>query len=958
MLVNYLSTTRSLMVTTLSFALLIFGNLSFAQTVVTETLTSGNSWVVPCGVTDITVEVIGGGGGGGRGGGGCAAGGGGSGAYTTVTVSVVAGQTFFYSIGSGGPGATAAPGVGGAGGQTTFTDGATLILTADGGLGGAVGGNGGGCSGGAPGNGGPNANGGSSNSNGNNGIAGETNGAGIGGKGGSSPNFPGVGGVGSPSGIDGSPGYSPGGGGGGGGVKNGSYTPNGGNGGSGAIILTYVSSVNQADAGPDQQSCVAMTMDASVPSPGWTGQWALVSGSANIVAPNDPTSNIGMVPNGTCPVLTWTLSSAGCPDFVDTIIVCNPVKCNDAPCGAISIPVTSGSCSWSTFSNFGATSSGVMPEPGCGNYTGNDLWFSAVVPANGILTVQAQDQAGVGGVLLPGIALYTGSDCGNLEHAGCNYSAISTTPAEITYLGTPGETVYIRYWNIHDYVGNFQICASTTSSFTGGIDPGMNTLTCGTAANFFDPGGNPGNYPNNSGGTYTICPDTPGQYIQIDFTSGFFNVEPGYDKMTILDGGVGTDALIGQWDGTNSPGIITSSAADGCLTVLWQCDQIGTRAGWWAKVRCSPNPGTHDTICSATNCTGGCGQWVCGDGLYDTTNDGNGVEDLAVNTSGCFTSSGEIASKWFYFTALNSGTVEFSFDGPNGQDYNFAVWGPSTNGVPPCPMGNENSPLRCSQGDIQGHTNPVGLSAVLGAGDYYEGVEGDGWVDALRVQAGETYAMILNIYQNGNPQPVIDMTIGGSADLDCAPVYLSASIIDFQGVNMGDENYLSWVSRSQYNNAKFLIERSSDGDNWEIVGEVEGAGTSQASKYYTLTDNFPHLPVTFYRIAQVDYDGKTRYHQEVISVTSEKPIGDDFVSAIYPNPTEGNASFVYNGTKLANITVQVRNELGQLVTVQEFNNVYPEIPQTLNCDRLSIGMYQVTFIEGDHVYTQKLSVIR
>lgn len=942
-----------------SIAAVMLSIISWGQTNVVETLTSGTSWTVPCGVTEITVEVIGGGGGGGRGGGGCAGGGGGSGAYTSITIPVVANQVFNYTIGAPGPGASSAPGVGFPGGTTTFTDGGALNLSASGGFGGNVGGNGGGCSGGPGGNGGNPAAGGSNNTNGNQGTQGETVGVGIGGRGGSTPNFPGVGGIGSPQGIDGSPGFSPGGGGGGGGTKNGGYTPNGGAGASGAIIISYVSSVNQADAGPDQALCGFMTMAASIPSPGWSSQWQVVSGTAGIGSPTNPYSLVGVPTVGTCAELTWTLSYPGCPDMVDTIKVCRPVKCNDEPCGATPLSVTEGGCSWSTFSNNGATDSPVYPEPGCGDFDGQDLWFSAVVPANGILTIKAADDPS-GGALLPGIALYTGA-CNDLTHVGCANSTVGTTasPAEITYMGEPGETVYIRYWNYFEYIGNFMMCASTTSSgvLQSQVKPGLNNVVCGTTLNFFDPGGQPGNYPANSGGEYTLCPSTPGNYITLDFSIGFFNVEDGYDKMTILNGGAGTDELIGQWDGANSPGTITSSAADGCLTVLWQADKSVQRSGWWAHVTCSPVAGVNDTICSATNCTGGCGQWVCGDGLYDTTNDGNGVEDLAVNTSGCFTSSGEIASKWFYFTALTTGTVEFSFDGPNGQDYNFAVWGPSTNGVPPCPMGNDNSPLRCSQADVKNSGNPVGLSAVLGGNEFYEGVEGNGWVDALDVVAGNTYAMILNIFQNGNPQPVIDMTIGGSAELDCLPVYLSASIENFQGVNINDQNHLSWVSRAQVNNAKFVIERSVDGTNWEFVGEVWGAGSTDTKRYYDLIDETPYIPATYYRLSQVDFDGEIRYHKEVISISSYKPAVADFVSPINPNPTIGTSSFIYEGKTMADIEIEIRNDLGQVIKRYVMNNVYPQVPYQLETTDLTAGMYMITFRSGDLYSQQKLSVV-
>lgn len=97
-------------------------SISFSQ-LVQQTATLDNpsvtSWTVPCGVTEITVEVIGGGGGGGYSNvAGTAAAGGGGGAYAQRVIPVNAGDVFYCSIGSGGLGSQGAN----SGGDTWFND--------------------------------------------------------------------------------------------------------------------------------------------------------------------------------------------------------------------------------------------------------------------------------------------------------------------------------------------------------------------------------------------------------------------------------------------------------------------------------------------------------------------------------------------------------------------------------------------------------------------------------------------------------------------------------------------------------------------------------------------------------------------------------------------------------------------------------------------------------------------
>ncbi len=95
----FLNVIYSLLVLVSSFSF----NSSFAQTK-TITLTGSGSWVVPTGVSSITVSCWGAGG---AGGGSSSStsiefGGGGGGAYSSKTLTVTAGTTYYYSVGEGG----------------------------------------------------------------------------------------------------------------------------------------------------------------------------------------------------------------------------------------------------------------------------------------------------------------------------------------------------------------------------------------------------------------------------------------------------------------------------------------------------------------------------------------------------------------------------------------------------------------------------------------------------------------------------------------------------------------------------------------------------------------------------------------------------------------------------------------------------------------------------------------
>lgn len=932
--------------------------LTVAQSVDIFDLPGAGSWIVPCGVTSVTIAVYGGGGGGG----GCnsttiGGGGGGAGGYAQATFAVTAGQVIPFNVGAGGAAGTAS-GNGGNGGQSNLSGFSTLF--AAGGTGGLAEDNGGG--GGAGGNaslwttsqsGGNGSNGGDPQG-GQGGYAGGPNGGG--------------GGPGGGAGVSGGNGSLYGGGGGGGGKKNGGVNTVGGAGAKGAVIFSYTLPYAEPDAGPDVSTCNTIFMQANPPDAPWVGTWNIISysGSAPVIAnTSDPNTQVTVPVAGTCAVLEWEFTQPGCVTFTDQVTVCFPLLCNDDPCGATPLTVNSGSCTYSTSTNVNATGSTGMVEPGCGSYANNDAWYSVTVPASGIVTFQATDFAG-GASMYMGMAIYSEGPggCGDLWHEGCDYATGPADFAQITYTGTPGETIYLRVWDTFETEGSYSVCAFQPASPPSGVVPGMNTIVCGgPVVNFYDPGGSAANYQNNTTAVYQLCPDTPGQYTTVDFTTGAltFATEAGWDYMTVLNGAADSSYMIGQYSGSEAtgPGIITSSAPDGCLTLIFSSDNANNAAGWVAAVTCSASPGANNFVCSGTDCPGECGTWICASGLYPTENIGNNYQDITNNTAGCFDDNGEIASQWFYFTALSSGTVELSFAGPGGQDYNFAIYGPSTNDVPPCPGTTAAAPVVCSQADVGNYliNGLTGLSSLYGNGQMYEGSEGDGWVAPLTVVAGETYSMVVNIYQNGGPQPVIDMTIGGTGTLDCTPVYLPVEVHSFNGIGQDGENLLSWVAASQINNDYFELERSSDGEQWELVERVQGAGTVMSPRFYQVVDRQPYYPVTYYRLFQTDFDG-TREFIRTIAVEADKPVGQNLVSLVSPNPAQDLMNFTYTGDNSQSpLIVTLTDSYGKAVLSERYS-VYSGMKLTLFTEQVAGGTYQLQFQQGEARETRRIVILR
>ncbi|MEO6491073.1 MAG: gliding motility-associated C-terminal domain-containing protein [Ferruginibacter sp.] len=130
---------------------------------------------------------------------------------------------------------------------------------------------------------------------------------------------------------------------------------------------------------------------------------------------------------------------------------------NDEPCAAITLTVNP-TCTYQTFTNALATASVGVPDPGCAQYLGSDVWFQVVVPAGGALIFDSQE----GVITDGGMAIYSG-DCNNLVLIECDDDDSPNGLMSYIYRTglTPGSTIWVRFWEYqNNNNGTFGICVT------------------------------------------------------------------------------------------------------------------------------------------------------------------------------------------------------------------------------------------------------------------------------------------------------------------------------------------------------------------------------------------------------------------------------------------------------------------------------------------------------------------
>ena len=210
-----------------------------------------------------------------------------------------------------------------------------------------------------------------------------------------------------------------------------------------------------------------------------------------------------------------------------------------------------------------------------------------------------------------------------------------------------------------------------------------------TACNglFYDSGGaangsDPGNYQNNENFTYTICPLTSDQSVQLSFTQ--FETQNNVDILTIYnaDNALDPTTILGEWSGTDSPGTVvpTLTNTSGCLTVVFTSNSSVNFPGWRANIQCIDPPAECQTIVSQL------------DSALPLPNAEDVIqvcvgEDITLTGSGQFSEPGGgvgAAYQWDLGDgrSISGQTATFSYDQPGFYIVNLNIWDINTSVFP------------------------------------------------------------------------------------------------------------------------------------------------------------------------------------------------------------------------------------------------------------------------------------
>ncbi len=172
---------------------------------------------------------------------------------------------------------------------------------------------------------------------------------------------------------------------------------------------------------------------------------------------------------------------------------------------------------------------------------------------------------------------------------------------------------------------------------------------------------------------------------------------------------------------------------------------------------------------------------------------------------------------------------------------------------------------------------------------------------------------------------------------------LTLTWLRFTATPQGSTVRLYWATTMETNTDYFDIQRSADGATFTNIGRKAATGIGSGTSNYTYADLAPLQGTSYYRLRQVDKDGKYSYSSLV-----KVYFGTDLRMAISPNPARNNVNIsgvdAFNQVQLVNL---------QGVVVRQ----YPKsVTGNYDISGIPAGLYVLKLTGNDRVITEKLVI--
>lgn len=172
---------------------------------------------------------------------------------------------------------------------------------------------------------------------------------------------------------------------------------------------------------------------------------------------------------------------------------------------------------------------------------------------------------------------------------------------------------------------------------------------------------------------------------------------------------------------------------------------------------------------------------------------------------------------------------------------------------------------------------------------------------------------------------------------------LPIELLSFSGKHVDAAIQLHWRTASEQDNDFMEIQRSKDGKTFDSIGVRQGAGNSYTPRDYSFTDEQPLPGVNYYRLRQVDFDGKFEYHP-VIAVLFRTDEDKAQGITLFPTVASDRLNLALSTEATADGDILISNLQGRVLLRTPFGRGMQQLSLPVN--QLPQGSYILTVQTG------------
>jgi hypothetical protein len=180
---------------------------------------------------------------------------------------------------------------------------------------------------------------------------------------------------------------------------------------------------------------------------------------------------------------------------------------------------------------------------------------------------------------------------------------------------------------------------------------------------------------------------------------------------------------------------------------------------------------------------------------------------------------------------------------------------------------------------------------------------------------------------------------------------LPVELLRFEAEGGSDGIRVTWSTASETNNREFVLERTRNAIDFTEVARVKGAGNSTTLKEYAVHDPRPYQGMNFYRLRQIDFDGRETTTQ---LVSARFTPGGPPVT-VSPNPAGDRCMVRYFAAKNSAAHIDVYDVKGRrAVSLLAQHDESRQYEAPVDLAGLEPGIYYLHVVTDEEAFTTKL----